>query len=181
MSIVPAEKKEELKYYIGRVLSMSPGISVVQLKNRLAEMSTPVHISREYLSELVREVRQDRLDRLNRETKEDIYAQIESLVETVSDMLRAIAQEEKLVYTKTRDGKPAEKAETRIFAQNNRIKALNAVVDHAMKLVQLRMDLGLVERNLGSFNVNLGSLMSGLRKVRNGDYSQPIEALPVRA
>lgn len=170
------EKQEEFKAIIRRVLAMNPTITAVRMKEMLASGETPIHLDREYIGKLINQVRLDRIDEINSQTKEDIYGEIRDTVEFVNNQLRAIAQEEKLVYMKTKDGKPVEKAETRIFAQNNRIKAMNSIVDNLMKLTQLRMDLGITERRLGTLDVPLVGLMGALKKIRSGDYRQPLDS-----
>jgi hypothetical protein len=177
MSIVTAEKKEEYKAIIRRVKLFNPSMSVLELQRRLAEAETPIKISYDYLTTLTKEMRQDRIDRLNQETKEDLYNQIAETVEFVNQQLRAIAQEEKLVYSRTKDGVPVEKAEVRIYAQQNRIKALNSVIDNLKTVIELKMDLGLIERRLGTADFRIIDMMQALEKIRNGDYTTPIEHL----
>lgn len=178
MSIVPIEKKEEYKAVIRRVLTMNPSISTRELQRRLSEANEPITLSRDYLTELVGEVRIDRIREVEEETKEDIYAKMADVVEYVNQQLRAIAQEEKLVYSShKKDGVPSEKPETRIFAQNNRIKAMNSIIDNLIKLYNLKMDLGIIERKVGTMDHKIIDTMSALKKIRNGDYTTPIEQL----
>lgn len=172
MPVIPIEEKEEHKAVIRRILTMNPSLSVRELVQRLANASTPMKLDRVYVTGLVREIRQDRIDQINDQTKEDIYAQMTDLVEYVNNQLRAIAQEEKIEVADTKN-----KMETRIFAQNNRIKALNSIIDNTLKLANLKMDLGIIERKLGRADVQIIDLMSALKKIRNGDYTTPIEHL----
>lgn len=158
-------------------MTLNPTISSYELIRRLKEAETPLALTQGYVLELMREVRADRIKALEDETKEDIYSAMKDLVDWINQQLRAIAQEEKLVYTKTKDGVPVEKAETRIFAQNNRIKALNSVVDNMMKLVNLKMDLGIIERKVGTLDLNVVSVMSALKNIRNGDYTTKLPDL----
>lgn len=181
MPIVKHEQREEYKANIRRVLALNPTISVSDLQRRLKAANPPIELDWEFLSKLVKEIREDRIKEVNEQTKEDLYAQIADVVEWVNNQLRAIAQEEKLVYTKTKSsGLPAEKAEVRIFAQNNRIKALNSIVKNLVDLVQLKMDLGIIDRKLGTADFRVVDMMSGLEKIRNGDYSTPIENIFAR-
>lgn len=177
MSIVPAEKKQEYKQVIRRVIAMNPTISILELQRRLREAESPLPLSYDYLTELVREVRVDRVKEVEDQTKEDLFAQVSDVVEWVNNQLRAIAQEEKLVYTKTKDGVPTETAEVRIFAQQNRIKALNSVIVNLEKLINLKMDLGIIERKQGTLDFRVIDYMSALKKLRNGDYTTPLEQL----
>ena len=178
MSIIPLEKKEEYKAIIRRVTLFNPSQSVLELKRRLETAETPLHLSRTYLTDLIKEIRQERIDRLESETKEDLYNQVAETVEWVNQQLRAIAQEEKLVYMEAGpDGKPTASPKMRIFAQQNRTKALNSVVDNLLKLLNLKMDLGIIERNLGTADFRVIDMMSALEKIRNGDYSTPIQEL----
>lgn len=178
MSIVPLEKKEEYKAVIRRVIAMNPTISVLELQRRLGESSPPLALSRDYLTSLVKEIRLERIKEVEDQTKEDLFAQVQDVVIFVNNQLRAIANEEKLVYTKLNDkGLPSEKAEVRIFAQQNRIKALNSVIVNLEKLVNLKMDLGIIERKVGTMDFKVIDMMSALKKIRNGDYSTPLEQL----
>lgn len=171
------EQREEYKEVIRRIIAMNPSMSIRSLHNRLKTAEKPIEMDRATLTKIVREIREDRVREIQEETKEDMYAAIADIVEFVNNQLRAIAQEEKLVYTKNKDGVPTEKAETRIFAQHNRIKALNSVVDNTIKLVNLKMDLGIVERKLGTADVRIIDAMAVLKKIRNGDYTTPLEQL----
>lgn len=177
MSIVAPEKKEEYKAIIRRVISMNPTVSIYELQRRLKSAQTPLELSYNYLTALVREIRVDRVREVDEQTKEDLFAQIQDVVIWVNDQLRAIAQEEKLVYTKTKDGVPTEKADTRIFAQQNRIKALNSVVVNLEKLINLKMDMGLIDRKLGTADFRVIDMLSALDNIRNGDYTTPIADL----
>lgn len=177
MPVVPQEQQDEYKANIRRVLALNPTISVRELQRRLKTSTPPVELDYEFLNRLVKEIRADRIREVEEQTKEDLFAQISDVVEWVNNQLRAIAQEEKLVYTKTKDGLPAEKAEVRIFAQQNRIKALNSIVKNLEALINLKMDLGIIDRKLGTADFRVIDLMSGLEKIRNGDYTTPIENL----
>src|SRR3990167_6245208 len=178
MSIILAEKKEEYKAIIRRVTLFAPRMSVYELQRRLKTAETPLELSREYLTTLVREIASERIERLETETKEGLYNQVAETVEWVNQQLRAIAQEEKLVYMEAGpDGKPTASPKMRIFAQQNRTKALNSVVDNLLKLLNLKMDLGLTDRNLGTVDFRIIDMMSALEKIRNGDYSTPIQEL----
>lgn len=176
--IFSPEQKEEYKQIIRRVLTLSPSISLREIQKRLKEAQSPVELSLPYIMEVTREIRTERIREIEQETKEEIFAQVKDLVEFINGQLRAIAQEEKLVYMKTKDGVPVEKAETRIFAQNNRIKALNSMIDNTIKLVNLKMDLGIIDRKLGTMDVEIIDYMSALKKIRNGDFTTKLDDLP---
>jgi len=178
MSILQTVEHDQRKAVVRRMMMMNPHISVMALKERMHNLPTPIIIERHLLGDIVREIKADRIREINEETKEDLYARVAETVTFVNEQLRAIAQEERLVYTKKdKDGKPGEKAESRIFAQNNRIKAMNSVVDNLIKLVNLKMDLGIIERNLGTAEVRTWDMMEVLEKIRNGDYSTPLPEL----
>lgn len=165
MPSVSIVKREEDKAKVRQILTLKPRASCLYIAEQM-------DVDRIYVTKLVAEVRQERLDALNDETKEDIYTQMSDLVDFINGQLRLIANEEKIVYTN-----PNNKADQRVFAQNNRIKALNSIIDNAMKLANLKMDLGIIERKLGRADVQVIDLMSALKKIRNGDYSTPIEHL----
>lgn len=177
MAIYAPEEREEHKAVIRRVLTMNPTMSLRQIQNRLKKAETPLDLSINYVMDLTREIRTDRIEAVNDETKEDIYAMMKDTVEFVNQQLRAIAQEEKLVYTRTKDGVPTETAEVRIFAQNNRIKAMNSIIDNLMKLFNLKMDLGIIERKVGTVDHNIIDVMSALKKIRHGNYKSPLTEL----
>lgn len=178
MPKVVAEQREEYKATIRRILALNPTISILELQRRLKAASPPMELEYQFLKNLTSEIRADRIKEVESQTKEDLFAQISDVVEWVNNQLRAIAQEEKLVYTKTKEGGgPAEKAEVRIFAQQNRIKALNSVIVNLEKLINLKMDLGIIDRNLGSVDVRIIDHMAALKKIRNGDYTTPLEQL----
>ncbi len=182
MSLYTEDQREEHKAVVRRIITLNPTLSLRAIKGRLATAEKPIDLSVPYIMSMAREIRQDRIEAINEETKEDIYGQMRDTVEFVNQNLRAIAQEEKLVYSKTKDGIPVEKAETRIFAQNNRIKAMNSIIDNLMKLWNLKMDLGIIERKVGTVDHNIIDVMSALKKVRNGNYKTPIsELIPVIA
>ncbi len=176
--IYSPEEREEHKALIRRIITFNPTASLRSIQTRLMKAETPYSFSLDYIMDLGREVRKDRIEQINEETKEDIYAEIKDVVEWVNQQLRAIAQEEKLVYTRLdKKGLPAEGAETRIFAQSNRIKSLNSVVDNLIKLVNLKMDLGIIERKVGTLDLNVVSVMSALKNIRNGDYTTKLPDL----
>ncbi len=177
MPTIQIEQRTEYKANIRRVIALNPTISVTELQRRLKTAAPPIELDYDYLRGLVKEIRADRIREVEEQTKEDLFAQISDVVEWVNNQLRAIAQEEKLVYTKTKDGLPAEKAEVRIFAQQNRIKALNSIVKNLESLINLKMDLGIIDRKLGTADFRVIDLMSSLEKIRNGDYTTPIENL----
>ena len=177
MAIYSQEEKQEHKEIVRRVITMNPTISIRAMVARLKKAETPLDISVNYAMELIREVRQDRVKSVEDETKEDIYAMFKDTVDFVNQQLRAIAQEEKLVYTKTKDGVPVEKAEVRIYAQNNRIKAMNSIIDNLKKLFDLKMDLGIIERKVGTMDHAIIDTMAALKKIRNGNYTTPIDQL----
>ena len=177
MPIVPIEKREDYKAIIRRILTMNPSMTAVGMTKQLAEASQPIILERHYVAELIKEVRADRITELDSETKESLYTEVKDLVEYINNQLRAIAQEEKLVYTKNKDGVPTEKAEVRIFAQQNRIKALKAVVENTLKLAGLKMDLGIIERKHGTMEFRVIDMMAGIKKIRNGNYSTPLKDL----
>lgn len=154
------------------MLTFNPSMSVRGVTKAMADMPAPILLDKDYVNILIREVREDRLRAVQEETREDIYAHLKEIVEFINNQLRAIAQEEKLVYSrKTKDGDPMESPETRIFAQNNRIKAMNSVVDNYIKLYEMKMDLGIIDRKLGSVDHRVIDVMAALKKIRNGDYS----------
>lgn len=176
MSDNPIIKYEHEKALVRRVLTMNPSMTVAALKERLQNASTPILIGINQLHRLVADIRSDRIKEVELETKDDIYAQIKDTVEWVNNQLRAIADEEKLVYMALdSDGKPKASPETRIFAQNNRIKALNSVVENLIKLVNLKMDLGIIERKLGTADFQITDMLSALKKIRNGDYTVKLD------
>lgn len=176
-SIYSAEEREEHKAVIRRVLTMNPTLSLVQIKNRLAKAESPLELSINYIMNLCREVRTDRIEAIHDETKEDIYGMMKDVVEYVNQNLRAIAQEEKLVYM-NKDMSP----EARTIGQSNRIKAMNSIIDNLMKLVNLKMDLGIIERKVGTVDHNIIDVMSAIKKIRNGNYKTPItDLIPVPA
>jgi hypothetical protein len=177
MPAVVGEQRDEYKARIRTVLALNPTISILELQRRLKTASPPMELDYQFIKTLTGEIRADRIKEVDEQTKEDLYAQISDVVEFVNNQLRAIAQEEKLVYTKTKDGLPAEKAETRIFAQQNRIKALNSVVKNLIALVNLKMDLGIIERKVGTLDFKIIDMMTSLKKIRNGDYTTPLETL----
>ncbi len=178
MSIVPLEKKEEYKAIIRRVTLFNPSMSLLELQRRLKDAETPLSLSYDYLKQLIKEIREERTSRLEEETKENLYTQVAETVEWVNQQLRAIAQEEKLVYMeKGADGEAVASPKMRIFAQQNRTKALNSVVDNLLKLLNLKMDLGIIERNLGTADFRIIDMVSALEKIRNGDYTTPLEEL----
>jgi hypothetical protein len=178
MSIIPLEQKEEYKAIIRRIMAMNPTLSIREIHRRLAEADKPIALDREYLGKLVQEIRRDRITEIENETKEDIYAKMSDVVEFVNQQLRAIAQEEKLVYM-DRDAKGDATAspKMRIFAQQNRTKALNSVIDNLLKLYNLKMDLGIIERKVGTMDHLIIDTMSALKKIRNGDYTTDLEKL----
>jgi len=159
---------EEEKADIRKVLAIKP-------KATIKDIAKTVGIDRNYASKLVDEVRTERLEAITQETKEELYAEISDLVYYINDSLRAIAEEEKLEYTKV--GKDGEPIQTKIYAQQNRIKALNSIVDNTLKLVDKKMDLGILERRLGTVDTRIIDVMSALKKIRNGDHDTPLEHL----
>ncbi len=178
MPIIVAEEKEEYKRIVRRIMTMNPTITIYELVRRLKEAEKPIDLSRQYVTQLVREVRLERIKEIEDESKEDIYAKMMDAVAFVNNQLRAIAQEEKLVYSEVGpNGEPLASPKMRIFAQNNRIKALNSVVDNLLKLANLKMDLGIVERKVGTMDFQIIDVMSALKKIRNGDYKTPLAEL----
>lgn len=159
------ETREEHKAIVRSIITRNPVISLRSLKKRLNESENPIDLSLPYLMQIVRSIRVDRVEAINEETKEDIYAEMKDVVDYVNRELRMIAQQEKIVSTNAKNG-----AEARIFGQNNRIKAMNSIVDNLIKLVNLKMDLGIVERKVGTMDINIISAMSAIKKIRNGDY-----------
>lgn len=128
----------------------------------------------DYLRKLVAEIRTDRIREVEEETKIDAYKYMADTVEFVNQQLRAIANEEKLVYTKLdKNGKPSESAETRIFAQNNRIKALVEVVKNTERLLNMKMDLGILERKLGTADVRVLELLAFIDNERTRNTNSP--------
>lgn len=171
------ETREEHKAIVRNVITRNPVISLRTLQKRLRESETPIELSLNYLAEVVRSIKLDRAEAINEETKEDIYAEMKDVVDYVNRELRIIAQEEKIVSTNKKNS-----AEVRIYGQNNRIKAMNSIVDNLIKLVNLKMDLGIVERKVGTMDINIISAMSALKKIRNGDYKTPlIDLIPLPA
>jgi hypothetical protein len=170
MSAITPIQYEHEKAIVRRVLTFNPSISINQLQ-KLLESSGENRIVREvhYLGRLVRDIRADRTREVQEKTKIDLYSEMADIVEYVNNQLRAIANEEKLVYTKVdKDGKPDASPETRIFAQNNRIKALVEVVKNVERLFNMKMDLGIIERNLGRADVRILELLAFIDNERNG-------------
>lgn len=183
MPALPITDHEARKAVVRRILTYNPTITVLALKERLEKSEPSVTIGLNQLYDIVGEIRKDRIEAIEKETKEDIYAQIVDLVNDINNQLRSIAQEERLVYMEklpSKDGKegdPALPPKVRIFAQQNRIKALNSIVENTIKLLNFRMDLGLIERKLGEVDLRITDLVAGLRKIRNGDYTTPLPTL----
>lgn len=174
MSITDIQRNHR-KEIVRRMMLFNPDIAVSTLKERLEKSQTPIVIGLNQLHEMVKEIRAERIQHIRQETKEELYAQVADMVEWVNNQLRAIAQEEKLVYT---DSEESPKA--RIFAQQNRTKALNSVVDNLIKLINLKMDLGIIERNLGTADFRVLDVLGALEKLRNGDYTTPLPELFAR-
>lgn len=167
MPAITPIQREHQKAIIRRYLVFNPNISVRGLQKTLDEAPTPLHLDLNYLGQLVAEIRQDRIREVTEQTKIDVYAQMSDTVEYVNNQLRAIANEEKLVYMSESDGKPTHSPEARIFAQNNRIKALVEVVKNTERLFNLKMDLGIIERSLGRADVRILELLSFIDNERN--------------
>lgn len=161
------------KAVVRRLLTLNPSISLLALEKRLSELPEPVLIERHRLSGVVKEIRADRTREVEEETKIDMYAKMADITEFCIQQLRAIAQEEKLVYTATdENGKPKHGAESRIFAQNNRIKALVEIMKAHERLFNLKMDLGIIERKLGTADVRVIELLAYIKNERdNGNAS----------
>lgn len=169
------EQREEQKLMIRSLLAKNPMLSMRRVMNALANAEKPIVLSLPYVMELVREVRTDRVQAIQEETREDIYSEMKDVVDYVNRELRNIATEEKIVSTNTKNS-----AEARIFGQGNRIKAMNSIVDNLIKLVNLKMDLGIVERKVGTMDINIISAMSALKKIRNGDFkTNLVDLIPV--
>lgn len=166
------EQHEEQKAIIRRIMAMNPTITLRVLRNRLMKADQPLELSLPYLMELTREVRTERVKAIEDETKEDIYAEMKDVVEYVNRSLREIALEEKIVSSNKNNS-----VESRVYGQNNRIKAMNSIVDNSIKLLNLKMDLGIVERKVGTMDINIISMMSALKRIRNGDFKTALPNL----
>lgn len=179
MPAITTIQEENEKSVIRRVLIFNPSISIRRLKKRLEEAGENRIIrTEEYLARMVEEIRLDRIREIESETKEETYAKFSDLVEWVNQQLRAIAQEEKLVYEmKSKDGSPGQKPEVRIFAQTNRIKAINSIVVNVEKLLNMKMDLGLSERKLGTLNARVVELLAVIDYERNNPTIREAEVV----
>lgn len=171
------EQRLEYKAVIRHILIFNPMATCRMIKTRLAKSEKPLDLSLEYILGLMKDIRADRRIEIEEETKEELYSHIRDTVDFVNQQLRAIAQEEKLVYSKTKDGLPTESPEVRIYAQNNRIKAINSIIDNIIKLANLKMDLGIIERKIGTVDHDIIDVMSALKNIRNGNYTTPIKKL----
>lgn len=181
MTVLTEIQKNHEKEIVKRLLMFNPGVSVAALKERLDTSTPPINIGIHQLHKIVASIREERIARLHEETKEDLYTMIADTVEWVNNQLRAIAQEEKLVYTEMDEkGNAHASPKMRIFAQQNRTKALNSVVDNLIKLVNLKMDLGIIDRNLGTGEIRVYDMVDVLEKIRNGDYTTSLPELFAR-
>lgn len=172
MSLYSQEQHEEHKAIVRRIMAMRPTITLRQIRSSLMEAKTPITLGLPYIMQIVRDIRTERVRAVEEETKEDIYAMMRDAVEYVNQQLRAIAQEEKLVYMNDKMS-----PESRTIGQSNRIKAMNSIIDNLMKLVNLKMDLGIIERKVGTLDHNIISVMQAIKRTRNGDYTTPITDL----
>lgn len=152
----------ELKEIVRHILRFHPTISIAALQRRLKEGETPRDHSMEYITAIVKEVREERIQRIRELNKEELVAHFGDIVEFVCQQLRAIAQEEKIVV----ENKDA-KMEARIFGQSNRIKALNSIIINYEKLLNITMDLGLLDRKLGTTDVRVLDILAALKHERN--------------
>lgn len=167
MSLYSFQETVLHKRIISNLLLFNKKVTIEEIMERLKESKNPLILSYSYVRRLVNEIHEDRKNQLEHETKESVVAELSDMVDFVNNQLRAIANEEKIVYMDSKN-----QAEVRIFAQNNRIKALNSIVINMEKLTGLKMDLGLLERKLGegSFDVTLRNAFVTLKEmIKNGE------------
>lgn len=160
------EQRHEIKSAIFRMIALRPSISGTQLHKALAESNYVLSYDRTL--DLMKEVRNERALKITQDTKEEVFAQYDELCEYIMGQLREIISQEKITFNDRKGIKQ------QIYAQANRIEALKAIMMLAEKRMNIRMDLGLLERKLGTVEGRIAILdiMEQVRERRKAYYAQ---------
>ena len=153
--ILSEEQREQHKQMVRRAIALNPNLTLVKLKNAL-EKQEGLEISIPYISDIVKKVREEWTEQYDHETKALTAARFDELCVFLVDNLRDIITEEKKIYKSTTS------IEQAIVSQANRIKAIKEIRDTAKMMIDLKMDLGILERHLGKLDTDVN-----IPRVRN--------------
>lgn len=168
--ITPLERQRH-KQAVGTVLLFNPTWGRERIQSSLNESGIDIGLN--YIQTLKREIMEERIQRFNDEGKEKALAAYEDLMYWIVNQARQIMSEEILVRDK--DGT----VKQQFYAQQNRLKALEIIAKVAEQAMQLKMDLGIFERQLGSMKSEerVIDMIAALKEYRKNPkkYDQRIE------
>jgi hypothetical protein len=148
MSLYSQDEKEKHMQMVGQVLLLDPYASLTQIQKRV-EKADEIRLSTDYLQDLRKELLSKQSARIREQTKELVAIEVENMAMWCITQLRRVHQEEIVVFGE-KDGKQYER---KYVSQANRIKALSEIFKIFDRMVQLKMDLGILERKLGTLGV----------------------------
>lgn len=134
---------------MARYLVVEPYASIVKIQRHFASLEPKLELSQRYIYEMRKELLGERVKMIREETKEEVGAHIEDMAMWCITQLRRVHQEEIVVFGE-KEGKQYER---KYVSQANRIKALSEIFKIFDRMVQLKMDLGILERKLGTLGV----------------------------
>lgn len=162
------EQREQHKGMVKRAIALDPNLSLIKLQKALEEREGTT-FSIDYIRDMIKVVRQEWVDQYDHETKDLVSAKFDELGMFIIENLRNILKEEKIIYNKTASIDQA------VVSQANRIKALKEIRDTARMMIDMKMDLGILERHIGRIDGeadvirvrNIASDLIAYRKQKN--------------
>lgn len=150
------EQREIHRGMVKRAIALDPTVSFRKLQGYLAEKEK-LEISLEYIQDIVKDVRKLWIEQYDHETKDLLAARFEEVCMYLIDNFRQIIKEEKLLYN-NKDGS----VKASIISQKNRIIALKEIRETVKAMMEMKMDLGIIDRHLGRIGID-----ADITKVRN--------------
>lgn len=139
------EQQDDFKAMVSSMLILNPKLSIRKVQDQLTTQFK-LELSKNYIGELLKEIHEERARRFVDITKDAAMAEMEDLVAILVQMLRQIIQAEEIVYKD-----PNRSVESRIISQKNRIAAIDTIFKMYERMMNMKMDLGIFERQLGRF------------------------------
>lgn len=168
------EQREQHKTMVKRAVALEPTITLAKLQKGLQEKEG-LEISINYIRDIVGSVRTDWVEQYDHDTKDLLAARFDEVCMYLIENFRQIVKEEKKLY----DNKDSS-VKAVIISQKNRIMALKEIRETVKAMMEMKMDLGVIERHLGRFDAdvdiskmrNVVADLIALRKNPNGNIIQ---------
>ena len=132
---ISKEQRSEFKELIRRLKVMNPRISVLKVQDALKKRNPPIHLSRVYVNDLLKEIAKENAERYKNVTIDLVLSSFQDEVEELKGRLWEIINDRNSNYSE-------------------KINAIRELRNSSRDVFEKMFDAGVFDRNIGKIMIN---------------------------